>query len=69
MPVGFITTNLMPIFDSFDIMQSMKLYEAINDHFTSDTDKKLILSSRYHPLTGKYLGTFWRIFRSKLSDL
>jgi len=58
LPVGFITTNLMPVFDSFDIMQSMKLYQAINDHFTSDTDKKLILSSRYLPITGKYLGHF-----------
>jgi len=58
MPVGFFTTNLMPVFSSFDIMQSMKLYEAINQNFRGDSDKKLILSSRYHPLTGKYLGHF-----------
>ena len=57
-PVGFIGTNLMPVFSSFDIMQSMKLYEAINQNFRGDSDKKLILSSRYHPLTGKYLGHF-----------
>ncbi len=58
MPVGFITTNLMPIFSSFGIMQSMKLYDAINKHFRDDSNKTLILSSRYHPITGKFLGHF-----------
>ncbi len=58
MPVGFITPNLMPVFSSFDIMQSMKLYEAINENFSDDSSKTLILSSRYHPITGKYLGHF-----------
>ena len=57
-PVGFITTNLTPVINSFDIMQSMKLYEAINMNFRGNTDKKLVLSSRYHPITGKYLGHF-----------
>ena len=57
-PIGFIETNLLPVFSSFDIMQSMKLYEAINQNFRGDTDKKLVLSSRFHPLTGKYLGHF-----------
>lgn len=57
-PVGFITTNLTPVLNSFDIMQSMKLYEAIHQNFRGNTDKKLVLSSRYHPLTGKYLGHF-----------
>ena len=57
-PIGFITANLMPIFSSFDIMQSMKLYEAINKNFRGDSDKILVLSSRYHPITGKYLGHF-----------
>ncbi len=57
-PLGFIQTNLMPVFSSFDIMQSMKLYEAINQNFRGDSDKKLVLSSRYHPITGKYLGHF-----------
>ena len=58
MPVGFITTNLLPIFSSFGIMQSMKLYDAINKHFRGNTNKSLILSSRYHPITGKFLGHF-----------
>ena len=57
-PVGFIITNLTPVLNSFDIMQSMKLYEAINQNFRGNSDKKLVLSSRYHPLTGKYLGHF-----------
>jgi predicted acylesterase/phospholipase RssA len=58
MPVGFITTNLLPIFSSFGIMQSMKLYDAINKHFRNNPEKKLILSSRFHPITGKFLGHF-----------
>ncbi len=58
MPVGFIIPNLMPVISSFGIMQSMKLYDAINQNFRGNSDKKLILSSRYHPLTGKYLGHF-----------
>ena len=58
MPLGFIETNLLPVFSSFDIMQSMKLYEAINQNFRGDSNKKLVLSSRFHPLTGKYLGHF-----------
>ncbi|RLA70985.1 MAG: hypothetical protein DRG09_01630 [Epsilonproteobacteria bacterium] len=58
LPVGFITTNLIPVFSSFGIMQSMKLYDAINKNFRGDSDKKLILSSRHHPITGKFLGHF-----------
>ena len=57
-PVGFITTNLIPVFSSFGIMQSMKLYDAINKNFREDSNKKLVLSSRYHPITGKFLGHF-----------
>jgi predicted acylesterase/phospholipase RssA len=58
LPVGFITPNLMPLFSSFDIMQSMKLYQAINKNFRGNSDKTLILSSRYHPIAGEYLGHF-----------
>ena len=58
LPLGFIGTNLLPVFSSFDIMQSMKLYESINQNFRGNSDKKLVLSSRFHPLTGKYLGHF-----------
>jgi predicted acylesterase/phospholipase RssA len=58
LPVGFITPTLLPVFDSFGIMQSMKLYNAINQNFRGDTDKKLVLSSRYHPITGEFLEHF-----------
>ena len=57
-PVGFISTNLMPVFSSFGIMQSMKLYNAINKNFRDGSNKKLILSSRHHPITGKFLEHF-----------
>ncbi len=57
-PIGFIETNLLPIFNSFNIMQSMKLYEAINQNFRGDSNKSLVLSSRFHPITGKYLTHF-----------
>ena len=58
LPVGFMTTNIIPVLSSFGIMQSMKLYDAINKNFRGDSDKKLILSSRHHPITGKFLGHF-----------
>ena len=58
LPTGFIMTNLVPVFSSFDIMQSMKLYKAINDNFSNASNKTLILSSRYHPIAGKFLEHF-----------
>ncbi len=57
-PLGFITTNAIPLLSSLEIFQSMKLYQAINQYFRKDTNKTLILSSRFHPLTGKYLEHF-----------
>ena len=58
LPVGFITPNIIPVLKSFSIMQSMKLYETINQNFRGDSSKTLMLSSRYHPLTGGFLGHF-----------
>ena len=57
-PLGFITTNAIPLLSSLEIFQSMKLYQAINQYFRKDSSKTLILSSRFHPLTGKYLQHF-----------
>jgi len=58
LPIGFITPNIIPVFSSFDIMQSMKLYQAINKNFRGTSNKTLILSSRYHPIAGEFLGHF-----------
>ena len=57
-PVGFITTNAIPLLSSLEIFQSMKLYQAINQYFRNNSSRSLILSSRYHPITGKYLEHF-----------
>ncbi len=57
-PVGFLTSNAIPLLDSLDIFQSMRLYNAITQYFQDSSGKKLILSSRYHPITGKFLGHF-----------
>ena len=57
-PVGFITTNAIPLLSSLEIFQSMRLYQAINKYFRNNDDRTLILSSRYHPITGKYLEHF-----------
>ena len=57
-PIGFITTNAIPLLSSLEIFQSMKLYQAINQYFRKNSNKSLILSSRFHPLTGKYLQHF-----------
>jgi len=58
MPIGFIQTNTLPLLSSLEIFQSMKLYQAINQYFRNDPHNTLILSSRYHPLAGKYLEHF-----------
>ena len=57
-PLGFFTSNGMPLFNSVEIFQSMKLYEAINKYFKNNPSYTLLLSSRYHPLTGNFLGHF-----------
>ena len=57
-PIGFITTNAMPLLNSLEIFQSMRLYQAINQYIRNDNSKTLILSSRFHPLTGGYLEHF-----------
>ena len=60
MNAGFIGTNLLPLLEASEIMRSMKLYETIKNYFIyNNKDKKeLILSSRYHPLTGYFLWHF-----------
>jgi len=57
-PLGFITTNAIPLLSSLEIFQSMKLYQAINQYFRNNPKRNLILSSRFHPITGKYLEHF-----------
>ena len=57
-PVGFLSSNAIPLLDSLDIFQSMHLYNAITQYFGEGSNKRLILSSRYHPITGKFLGHF-----------
>ncbi len=57
-PIGFLTSNAIPLLDSLEIFQSMRLYNAINQYFAEGSGKNLILSSRYHPITGKFLGHF-----------
>lgn len=57
-PVGFISTNLNPLLGSADIYQSMMLYRAFNKHIRYNPQRRLLRSSRYHPLTGKFLAHF-----------
>lgn len=57
-PLGFITANAPPLLTSLDIFQSMMLYEAINKYFKNNKKNTLILSSRFHPITGKFLEHF-----------
>jgi len=57
-PIGFLNANALPLMSAVDIFQSMRLYNAITQYFGEGSGKKLILSSRYHPITGKFLGHF-----------
>ena len=55
---GFLGTNILPLMHSVDVFRAMKLYEAINRYFRYTNSRNLILSSRYHPITGKFLWAF-----------
>lgn len=55
---GFLGTNLLPLFKSTQIFRSMKLYETIDRYFRNNKNRHLILSSRYHPLTGNFMWAF-----------
>ncbi|MDQ1326521.1 MAG: hypothetical protein QG564_1646, partial [Campylobacterota bacterium] len=57
-PMGFFNANAIPLLDSLEIFQSMKLYQALNLYFKNNSSRVLVLSSRYHPLTGKFLEHF-----------
>jgi len=57
-PIGFFTANTMPLLTTLEIFQQLRLYQAINTYFRNNDSRTLILSSRYHPLTGKYLEHF-----------
>ncbi len=57
-PIGFLSSNALPLINAIDIFQSMRLYNAITQYFGEDSGRKLILSSRKHPITGNFLGHF-----------
>jgi predicted acylesterase/phospholipase RssA len=57
-PMGFFNANAIPLLDSLEIFQSMKLYQALHLYFKNSSSRVLVLSSRYHPLTGKFLEHF-----------
>ncbi len=57
-PIGFFSSSLIPLVNSVEILQQMKLYQAINRYFRNHPERKLILSSRYHPLTAGFLEHF-----------
>ncbi|MBL0721114.1 MAG: patatin-like phospholipase family protein [Sulfurovum sp.] len=57
-PIGFLTSSASPLSSAVEIFQQMKLYEAINKYFKNDSSMRLILSSRYHPLTAGFLEHF-----------
>jgi len=57
-PVGFFTSNALPLMDSLEIFQSMRLYQAVNKYFRNNKSRRLVISSRFHPLVGNYLWHF-----------
>jgi len=57
-PVGFFASNALPLLDSLEIFQSMRLYQAVNKYFRNNKTRRLVISSRFHPLVGNYLWHF-----------
>lgn len=64
-PIGFLNSNAIPLLSAVDIFKSMRLYNAINQYFGKNSGNKLILSSRYHPITGQFLGAFGAFLNEK----
>ncbi len=65
---GFFANNLSPLFRSVSIFRSLKLYETINRYFKMHPDKKIILSSRYHPITGYFVEAFGAFLDKNFSE-
>lgn len=57
-PLGFLSSNSMPLFSSVEIFRSMKLYDALHKYFKGNPSYSLLLSSRYHPISGNFLAHF-----------
>ncbi len=57
-PVGFLSAGFGPLGSSVEIFQQMKLYEAINRYFRGHPERRLLLSTRYFPLTAGFLEHF-----------
>ncbi|HHD74761.1 MAG TPA: patatin-like phospholipase family protein [Nitratifractor sp.] len=56
--LGFLGSNLLPLMRSTSVFRAMKLYETINSYFRNNPQRHLILSSRYHPITGYFIWNF-----------
>jgi predicted acylesterase/phospholipase RssA len=57
-PVGFITSSILPLLSSVSIFRNAKLYDAMHQYFWKNPNRRLVLSSRFHPITGEFLGAF-----------
>ena len=57
-PVGFLSANLTPLANAAEIYQKIFLYQAINRYFRGERGRRLLLSSRFHPLTAGFLEHF-----------
>ena len=57
-PVGFLSSNLYPLANAADIYQKMFLYQTIDRYFRGRSERRLVLSSRYLPLTAGFLEHF-----------
>ena len=57
-PIGFLSTNLYPLANAADIYQKIFLYRTINRYFRGNSERRLLLSDRYLPLTAGFLEHF-----------
>jgi len=55
---GFLSSTLLPLLHSVEIFRSLNLYHTIDKYFRPHKDKHLIVSSRYHPITGNFMFSF-----------
>jgi len=57
-PIGFINSSISILGGTIDHYQQMKFYDVIDQFFSGNSQYNLVLSSRFHPITGGFLEHF-----------
>jgi len=57
-PIGFLNSSISVLGSTIDTYQQMNFYDTIDRFFSGNSQHTLVLSSRFHPITGGFLEHF-----------